>query len=119
LADLDISIRLTKRQIAGVVRRAARQEGVSSLALALRGLDRRASLLSRAKDSKDFSRTLLRALLVLSAFSPDGTKRRVTDVARQLDLTVSVTARYVATWVTVGVLERDAESRQYGRVKVS
>jgi hypothetical protein len=116
LTDEDISIPLTKGQVARVIHRAAGGQGLLTLQVALNDPQFRVSLHPLMEDLKECSRTVLRALLVLTSFPADGSKREVTDVAKRLDLSMSVTHRYAATWVAVGVLERDPDSRQYRRI---
>jgi DNA-binding IclR family transcriptional regulator len=70
-------------------------------------------------DLGEVSRIVVRALLVLMSFPADGSKREVTAVAKRLGLSLSATHRYAATWVAVGLLERDADSRRYGRTSLS
>jgi hypothetical protein len=88
------------------------------LQVALNDPQFRTSLHPLMEELKECSRTVLRALLVLTSFPADGSKREATDVAKRLDLSVSVTHRYAATWLAVGLLERDPDSRQYGRMPV-
>ncbi len=70
-------------------------------------------------EDSGYSRSTLRALLVLSAFPADGTLRSLSDVAKAVDCSPSTTHRYVGTWVAVGMLERDPDSRRYRRVMLS
>lgn len=114
--DLEVAIRLSRAQIAYVVRLAA---GGSTLGVPLAGeVDIRAlhGVLEPLMDDVSLSRSTYRALLVLHAFPMNGEKREVTDVARQLRLSPSTTHRYARTWEAIGLLEQDAASRQYGRV---
>jgi hypothetical protein len=114
--DLEVAIRLSRAQIAHVVRVAA---GGSTLGVALAGeIDMRAlrGILEPLMDDVSLSRSTYRALLVLHAFPINGDKREVTDVARQLKLSPSTTHRYARTWEAIGLLEQDAASRQYGRI---
>jgi len=110
--DLEVAIRLSRAQIAYVVRLAA---GGSTLGVPLAGeVDMRAlhGILEPLMDDVSLSRSTYRALLVLHAFPINGEKREVTDVARQLRLSPSTTHRYARTWEAIGLLEQDAASRQ-------
>jgi DNA-binding MarR family transcriptional regulator len=110
-----VSITLSSAQVAQVVRAATRGEGLSGLLTALNDPQNlRASVLA-SLDSNRYSRSALRSLLVLTAFPLDGAERELTDVAKQLGMSPSTTHRYVATWVEVGMLERDPTSRKYRR----
>jgi hypothetical protein len=114
--DVEVAIRLTRAQIAHVVRVAARG---STLGGPLAGeVDTRAlhGVLEPLMDDVSLSRSTYRALLVLHAFPANGDKRELTDVARQLHFSPSTTHRYARTWEAIGLLEQDAASRQYGRV---
>jgi hypothetical protein len=115
----DISIALNKGQVAHVVGMAAREDGLATLQVALTHRSFAASLQPLIDDLGEVSRIVVRALLVLTSFPADGTKREVTAVAKRLGLSISATHRYAATWVAVGLLERDGDSRQYGRVPLS
>jgi len=112
LPENGITIELSKAQITRVVRKAAEEDGLCGLSgYVLKGgeLD-----LTRAKmDDPRFSRSLLRALMVLASYPADGSARSVSDVAKQLGMGISTAHRYTATFAEVGVLERDPVSRQY------
>jgi IclR helix-turn-helix domain len=110
-----ITIELSKAQISQVVRKAAADDGLLGVLSGMDALDVQVSAAS--KDDLRFSRSLLRALKVLASFPADGTPRAVTDVANQLEMSVSTTHRYTSTFVEVGVLERDPVSRQYRLAK--
>jgi hypothetical protein len=114
--DLDVAVRLSRAQIAHVLRVAT---AGSTLGVPLAGeVDMRTlyGVLAPLMDDASLSRSTYRALLVLHAFPADGDKREVTDVARQLRLSPSTTHRYARTWEAIGLLEQDAASRQYGRI---
>ncbi len=59
------------------------------------------------------SRSLLLGLLVLSGLPHDGSEIGVIDLAHNLGLGASTTYRYVATLLSVGLLERDPSTRRY------
>ncbi len=62
-----------------------------------------------------YSRSACRALLVLAAFPVDGSELELTDVARELGISQSTIHRYIATWMAIGLLEQDPQSRRYRR----
>lgn len=72
-------------------------------------------LLVELGNDRRYSRSTLRALAVLDAFSPDGTERDLTNVAEDLNLSHATTHRYVNTWVMVGELQQDPATRRYRR----
>lgn len=107
-----ITIELSRAQVNQVARKAAEEDGL--LGLARYGLQDRDLDVTRAQmDDPRFSRSLLRALMVLTSYPADGSARSVSDVAKQLGMGISTTHRYTATFTEVGVLERDPTSRQY------
>ncbi|HYM46811.1 MAG TPA: helix-turn-helix domain-containing protein [Solirubrobacteraceae bacterium] len=111
MPESDISITLSKTQIKQIMREAADEEGLAALLGRLSTLNL-ASYADRVEDDR-FSRSLLRGLMVLAAFPPDGSARQITDVAKQLGLGASTTHRYAVTLVELGLLERDPVSRHY------
>lgn len=106
-----ISIKLSRAQVKQVVRGAGDDDGLARMLEGV-GAPLLASYRERLDDGR-FSRSLLRGLMVLAAFPPDGSARRVTDVAKQLGLGASTTHRYAITLVELGLLERDPASRHY------
>jgi hypothetical protein len=116
--ERDVTITLTESQVAQVAREALGDDGLSVL---LAELGDRETLSSRARSiatDDRYSQALLRALLVLLAFPADGSERELTDVARQLELSPSTAHRYARTWVELGLVEQDARSRRYRRVRL-
>ena len=115
----EITIALTDAQIARVMREAA---GASGLAPAFSSALGDPKALSKSVlpflADHGYSRSVLRALLVLGAFPVDGAERELTAVAEQLSLSASTTHRYLRTWTAVGLLERDPESRRYRRAQL-
>jgi DNA-binding MarR family transcriptional regulator len=73
------------------------------------------SAYDQATREKGYSRSTLRALLVLAAIPSDGEGRGVLELAEQLGLKPTSTHRYLRTWVAVGALEQVAGSRRYRR----
>jgi hypothetical protein len=112
----DVSIVLTSSQLAQVARETSReQRGVISLLPTLNGLRSSAQVIDAQADAGKVSRSVLRALLVLAAFPPDGTYRPLVAVSKELGYNPSTTHRYVSTWLAVGLLEQDPKSRKYRR----
>ena len=111
VSENGVSIELSKAQINRVIREAA-HDGIADSRM-LEQLD--VDAFNTRLDDVRFSRSLLRGLMVLAAFPVDGSDRAVTDVAKQLGMGISTTHRYAATFVEVGLLERDPVSRRYRR----
>jgi hypothetical protein len=111
MSENGITIELSKAQINRVVREAAQDDGLLGL---LGGAGEVAfQAFPEQLDDPRLSRSLLRALMILASFPADGTARALTDVANQLDMAASTAHRYVSTFVEVGLLERDPDSRKY------
>jgi hypothetical protein len=113
--DSGVTITLTDGQLEQVIDDASRRSSLAGVLPEVSGFDELRSVLLSLKDDVRCSRSTLCALLVLAAFSPDGTERELTDVARQLGLSPSATHRYISTWLAVGLLERAPRSRRYRR----
>jgi hypothetical protein len=111
--DRDITITLTDAQITRVVRKASASTGVTALLVGLNDPRKLRGAVLPLLDEQGYSRATLRALLVLAAFSADGTARELTSVAKQLELSPSATHRYAVTWMALGLLEQDPRSRRY------
>jgi hypothetical protein len=110
-----VMIELSQAQIDGALGEAERI-GLIGGVEALAGLGDVEFLASLAQsDDPRFSRSLLQGLMVLACFPADGVDRSVRDVARELDMGVSTTHRYISTLVEVGLLERDPVTREYRR----
>jgi hypothetical protein len=107
-----ITIELSNAQINQVVREAAEDDRLLAL-LGSRLRDHGVHVTDANMDDTRFSRSLLRALMVLAAYPADGSARSVSDVAKQLGMGISTAHRYTSTFTEVGVLERDPVSRQY------
>lgn len=106
-------IELSKAQVNRVVREAAQDDALLGLLGAPGEVDFQAS--PEQLDDPRLSRSLLRALMILASFPADGTARALTDVANQLGMAASTAHRYLSTFVEVGLLERDPDSRAYRR----
>jgi hypothetical protein len=118
-AESELTITLTDSQVAQIVGRAAGVVGLNQMLAPVGGEATIQRLLDAAEDIDSYSRSTLRALMVLAAFPDDGTSREITDVARQLGLSPSTTHRYVGTWVAIGVLVQQPRTRTYRRALVS
>ena len=113
MSENGVSIELSKAQINRVIRESAQDAAGMADVRMLDQLD--VDAFNTRLDDVRFSRSLLRGLMVLAAFPADGSDRAVTDVAKQLGMGISTTHRYAATFVEVGLLERDPVSRRYRR----
>lgn len=111
-----MTITLTESQVARIVREVAGESHLDGLPDGLEELSSLRGALAPLLDDATYSRSTLRALLVLGAFPPDGGERELTDVARQLDLSPSTTHRYIGTWMAVGLLEQHPRTRRYRRM---
>ncbi|HVR04442.1 MAG TPA: helix-turn-helix domain-containing protein [Solirubrobacteraceae bacterium] len=109
-----LTIELSAEQVRTIVERAAgyTAPGVA-LDLALLVPSLRRVLAGGARD--DISYAFLRGLLVLATFPVDGSPRRLTEIATELDMKTSTVHRFLNTLVVVGALEQDDETRRYSR----
>ena len=117
--DHRITIALNSAQVAQVLRNASGRPGLSSMLAGLEDPDALRGAVLPLLDDDSYSRSTLRALLVLGSFPPDGSERELTDVARTLDLSPSTAHRYVGTWMALGLIEQDPISRRYRRAESS
>jgi hypothetical protein len=108
-----VVIALTDGQLAQVLREAPPQ--LASLLPEVSQLDARSSVVLALLEDERFSRTTLRALLVLSALPADGSERELTHLARELGISPSTTHRYIHTWMALGLIEQNPRSRRYYR----
>jgi hypothetical protein len=111
-----VTIALTDAQVARVLREASGEAGLApAFSSALGDAGTLAKTVLPFLADQGYSRSVLRALLVLAAFPADGSERELSSVAEQLSLSGSTTHRYLRTWTAVGLLERDPNSRRYRR----
>jgi IclR-like helix-turn-helix domain-containing protein len=110
-----VTIRLTAEQIYEIQDRVAVTGEALGLLSGISDPERFAASVATALGQPGYSHSTLRALLVLSAFPTDGTPRALTDVASEVGLSPATTHRYLRTWLVVGALERDPDSRQCQR----
>jgi hypothetical protein len=115
--DGRVSLALTSAQVSQVLRHASGRPELTSMLAGLEDPDALRSLVTPLLEDDAYSRSTLRALLVLGAFPADGSERELTDVARALDLSPSTAHRYVGTWMALGLLEQDPISRRYRRAE--
>lgn len=108
-----VGIELTPAQIDRVVRQAS---GAGTMLVLLSGLQGARGTIQdnqRLLEDPRMSRSLLLGLVVLSGLPADGSEIGVVDLALQIGLGASTTYRYVATLLSVGLLERDPSTRRY------
>jgi IclR-like helix-turn-helix domain-containing protein len=113
--DARLTIALTSTQVSQVLRHASRRPGLAHMFSALDDPKALRDAVAPLLNDDAYSRSTLRALLVLGSFDADGSERELTDVARALRLSPSTTHRYVGTWLALGLLEQDPVSRRYRR----
>jgi DNA-binding MarR family transcriptional regulator len=111
----DVTITLTSAQVASVFREASDGRRLVALIAGVSSGENADRALLSLLDGSSYSRSTLRALLVLSVFAPDGSERELTDVAKQLGMAGGTIHRYLRTWVAVGLLEQSENSRRYRR----
>jgi IclR helix-turn-helix domain len=111
----EVTITLTGGQVARVLREASADPALDALPGGLDDFDELCGAVLPLLEDSAYSRSTLRALLVLSAFPPDSSERELTDVARQVGLSPSTTHRYICTWTALGLLEQHARTRRYRR----
>jgi hypothetical protein len=116
--DRGVLIALTDGQVAQVLREASGQADPATLLPEVSQLDVVSRVVLPLLEDPAYSRTVLRALLVINALPLDGNDRELTDVARELGLSASTTHRYVHTLMAVGLIEQDPRSRRYRRTPV-
>lgn len=107
------SVELTSAQIDRIVRDALGTGNVPVLLSGLDGARQNIQDNQRLLDDPRMSRSLLLGLMVLCGFPADGGEVGVVALANQLGLGASTTHRYVATLLSVGLVERDPSTRLY------
>jgi hypothetical protein len=118
-ADRGVLIALTDAQVEQVLRESADRPQLASLLPDVGRVDGLSSVALPLLEDASYSRSVLRALLVLDALPPDGSERELTDLARDLELSPSTTHRYLHTWMAFGFVEQDPRSRRYRRAPTS
>jgi hypothetical protein len=115
MSENGITIELSTAQVDRVVREAGKDTALLGLVGGMEDLVEFQASPAQLNNPR-LSRSLLRGLMVLASFNPDGEGRSMTDVAHELDMGASTTHRYISTLLEVGLLERDSVSREYRRV---
>jgi hypothetical protein len=113
-----VVIELTSRQLSDVLRQSAE---VHSVAAVISGLSIPMSTrlaLSQASAHHSTSRSLLLGLIVLAAFPATGETRRLSEVAKELEMSPSTAHRYLHTLITLGLIERGEDNRRYRRTSI-
>jgi DNA-binding MarR family transcriptional regulator len=115
-----ISVELSEQQVRQVLWHAINRHGAlpDSRADELSDAALRAAAcqaLIRASSDGPVSHTLVRGLLVLSAFKPGGPARGVSEVAEELDMKISTVHRLLRTLEALSLLQRDDTARKYRR----
>jgi hypothetical protein len=117
-----VRIELTDGQLQAVMREAvesnAQQERLADLDLsgpALSTAAGRALLSARHGGSGTLSAGLMRGLLVFSAFREGKAERGVSEIARELQMSINTVHVYVRTLVAIGLLHPVSRSRLYRR----
>jgi hypothetical protein len=108
-----VNIVLSDAQVAYIARELSERPPVTAFIAGLTDAEGFQDSVQAMLSDTRYSRTLLRALLVLAAFPDDGSDLALKDVTSQLHWSPSTTHRYFATWVALGALERDPTSRRY------
>jgi hypothetical protein len=108
-----VGIELNSAQIDRIVRQASGAGNMSVLLSGLQGARGTIQDDQRLLEDPRMSRSLLQGLVVLSGFPADGSEIGVVDLAGRIGLGASTTYRYVATLLSVGLLERDPSTRRY------
>ena len=114
--DREVLIALTDGQVAQVLREASGRPHLASLLPEMAVLDGVSSVVVPLLEDAAYSRSVLRALLVLNALPLDGSERELTDIAEELGFSASTTHRYIGTWMAVGLVEQNPRSRRYLRL---
>lgn len=112
-----VSIALSAAQVDGVVRAAADGGSVSVLLSGLSDLSEALAAGLKGLDDRRLSRSLLAGLVMLASFPTDGSYLGNAELSRLLDMNQSTAHRYVTTLVSVGLLERDPDTRRYRRAQ--
>jgi hypothetical protein len=116
----EVTVTLTAAQVGAVVRSAMAPAGLlDAFSAALGEPQALVPVLMGLLEDRAYSRSVLRAVIVLAAFPSDGSERELTAVAEDVGLSPSTTHRYLRTWTAAGLLERDPDSRSYRRARIS
>ena len=117
--DRGVLIALTDAQVEQVLHEAGQRPQLATLLPEVSELDALSRLALPLLEDASYSRSVLRALLVLNGLPPDRSERELTDLAGEIALSPSTTHRYLRTWMALGLAERDPRSRRYRRTPTS
>jgi hypothetical protein len=117
--DREVLIALTDGQVAQVLREASGRPHLASQLPEMSERDVVSSVVLPLLENEAYSRSALRALLVLNALPLDGSERKLTDVVKEVGLSPSTIHRYVGTWVALGLVEQHPRSRRYRRARAA
>ena len=109
----EVTLRLCSAQVQAVVEQAMAPPLAGALAAARP--DAVASTLKPLLQDGACSRSVVRALIILASFPPDGSERELTAIAAEVGLSGGTTHRYLYTLTVAGLLRRDSNSRRYHR----
>ena len=116
----DVAIVLSAAQVETVVRQVVAPGALGhAVAPALDDPDNLTASLRPLLEDGAYSRSVLRALIILAGFPADGTERELTTVAEEVGFSPATTYRYLHTLTAAGLLERDADSRRYRRPRLA
>jgi hypothetical protein len=110
-----VTLTLTDDQVSQVTHELSSAASLGALLADVNDPQRLGRVMAQFSDDRNCSRSTLRALAVLGAFSENVGGRDLKKVAEELGLSASTTYRYVNTWVMLGMLEKDSASRRYRR----
>jgi hypothetical protein len=110
-----VRITLTEAQVAGVVRDASDGSQLAWLLSGVSDLNAVRAAMEPLWDDHQWSRSVLRAVLVLAALPGDGSWGEITDIARMVGLSPATAHRYAQTWVALGLAEQNPRTRVYRR----
>ena len=110
-----VQIDLSDEQIELIVRQARREHALQQLLPEVGDFQAVREAARPLLEDPSCSQNLLRGLLVLSAFSLDGTGLELREVSRRVQIASSSTQRYARTWVGLGQLAQEPRSRRYHR----
>ncbi len=118
-ASRDIAITLTDAQVARVVLEASGGNQIAGSLSGLRSVEELRQTMMPMLNDQSYSHSTFRAAMVLAAFPADGSEAELQDVAATIGLSPSTAHRYTRTWMVLGLLEQNPDSRRYRRAHVN
>jgi uncharacterized membrane protein (DUF4010 family) len=116
----EVAVTLSAEQVQAVVRQATGRAALGeAFADVLADPEALTSFLRPLLGDNAYSRSVLRALIILAGFPADGSEREVTAVAGEVGFAPATTYRYLHTLTAAGLLERDTASRRYRRPRLA